>query len=690
MFETHRGGQAEIFAMHFDGTGKANLTQHPADDRQPAVSPDGSAIAFVSDRAGNTDIFWMSFDGNGQKNLTNHPASDTQPAFSPDGKKIAFTSDFDGDLDVYVKNLNTGAIKKLTQGPAADHQPVFSPDGATIAFTTNRGGDPDIYLMDAADGSGQTPVVGGPSGDSHPAFSPDGERLVFTSDRDGNNDIYSLRLDGIGGSVNLTNHPASDSQPVLSPELGLRLVFTTNRDGDHDLFHMRAEPGALQADLINDPEDRPRSDSSADWQSLPPYPPSGSPIEHVVILFQENHSFDNVLGKLCLETDPPRCDGTTRGQLSDGSYIDLPPATDIVPGVPHGYHTQVTAVNGGLMNGWDRIGNCSEDKAYRCFQQYEPHQVPNYSALARRFVISDRTFQLDLAGSWGAHAVLAAAHLDGFYTGLHTKEIKPRPAGGWGCDSGVVGGWRPTPWGPFDRFPTCIPKPDGTGPFRPSEVPWVPTIMDRLDAASLSWRLYAPSADEGGYGWSICPTFADCLYTDQIRNWVDRDQFVHDAEAGELANLSILIPGKGGSQHNNASMLEGDNWIGRNVEAVMNGPDWSSTAIFITYDDCGCFYDHEPPPPDLGIRMPMVIVSPWARPGYTDSHVASFDSLLAFTERTFGLAPLSPWDADSYPYTHSFDFEQAPLEPVKMTWSPVPPWSIRWMRENPPDPDDPT
>ena len=94
-------------------------------------------------------------------------------------------------------------------------------------------------------------------------------------------------------------------------------------------------------------------------------------------------------------------------------------------------------------------------------------------------------------------------------------------------------------------------------------------------------------------------------------------------------------------------MLQGDNWIGQVVNAVMHGPQWRSTAIFIAYDDCGCFYDHVPPPAGLGVRVPMVIVSPWAKPGYTDSHVAIFASMLAFTEHTFHLRSLGGTDATS-------------------------------------------
>jgi phospholipase C len=137
-------------------------------------------------------------------------------------------------------------------------------------------------------------------------------------------------------------------------------------------------------------------------------------------------------------------------------------------------------------------------------------------------------------------------------------------------------------------------------------------------------------------------------------------------------------------------MTVGDNWIGQVVGAIMNGPQWGSTAIFITWDDCGCFYDHVAPPPGLGIREPMVIVSPYAKPGFTDSNTASFASMLAFTEHTFGLPPLGIADATAYDYSASFDFGKAPLPPITLSRHKLPPGVERWLKTHPPDPNDPT
>jgi phospholipase C len=126
------------------------------------------------------------------------------------------------------------------------------------------------------------------------------------------------------------------------------------------------------------------------------------------------------------------------------------------------------------------------------------------------------------------------------------------------------------------------------------------------------------------------------------------------------------------------SMLQGDNWIGQVVAALEAGPEWGSTAVFITYDDCGCFYDHVAPPhnPDgtqQGPRLPLVIVSPYARAGFTDSTPATFASILAFTEHSFALPALGANDGAAYDFAAAFNYKQPGLRGVPMRQSPIPP-----------------
>jgi phospholipase C len=402
----------------------------------------------------------------------------------------------------------------------------------------------------------------------------------------------------------------------------------------------------------------------------------------------ENHSFDNVLGDLCAVD--ARCDGATTGQLHDGSTIALGQAADIVVGVDHSHPSQRVAINRGGMNGFDLIGGCGAYVDYQCYTQYAPDQIPNLALLSRQFVISDRTFQNSLDATWVSHLQLVTADADGF-RGDNPYLPPGNLAGpGWGCDSNDDALWHASVTDPYVGVPSCVPAPDGSGPYRATSVSWEPTIMDRMDQAGLGYLLYVPGVADPGYARSICPTFANCLYGPQQAHMVPDEQFVTDAAAGTLPAVSILMPDAPNSQHNQQSMLLGDNWLADQVNAVMNGPDWGSSAIFITQDDCGCFYDHVAPPPGLGIRTPMTIVSPYAIAGSTDSNEASYSSILAFVEHTFGLAPLSIQDAGAYDYSQSFDYGQRPLGPVRLVHHRVPKWELEWLSKQPFDASDPT
>ena len=426
-------------------------------------------------------------------------------------------------------------------------------------------------------------------------------------------------------------------------------------------------------------------------------PAAANPIQHVVVIYQENHSFDNLLGRLCVQD--ARCDGVTSATLSTGTRFALKTATDVVPAVDHGIAGQTTAVDGGRMDKFDKLSGCTptSPQPYGCLSQFDPSQIPNVAALARAYAISDRTFQPHLVPSWAAHLELVSASLDGFVG------ANPRPAGdhapgpGWGCDSFKVTPWQTSAGATQQLVPSCIPTPSGAGPYKASPVQWVPTIMDRLEAGGRSWRIYATKQGAGAqtgdlpYGWAVCPTFADCITTSQATKMVDSAQITTDAANGALPNLAIVMPSNHNSQHNGDSMAEGDDWIGAIVDAIDDGPQWNSTAIFITWDDCGCFYDHVPPPAGLAIRVPMIIVSPYAKRGYTDSTTASFASLLAFTEHTFGLAPLATADANAYDYANSFNFSQQPQAPLfHATTTTIPAGEQAWLKAHPADPNDPT
>lgn len=424
-----------------------------------------------------------------------------------------------------------------------------------------------------------------------------------------------------------------------------------------------------------------------------------SPIKHVVIIFQENHSFDNVLGLLC-RTRASRCDGATTGMVGT-TAIPLSRATDIVPRMGHTLFDQKKAVNGGRMDRFDLVRDCGAAEGYGCYSQFSPSQIPNVARMAATYAVADRTFSQGLYASSMQHLTLLTGGTTG---GFLPDWVSGTPTGpGWGCDSGYLNLWRPNPSVAAIPEPLCIPAKAGTNAaahepdaVKASPVPWIPTIIDRMTAAYRSVRMYVAPSSAVDYQWSTCPMFADCLYSLQRGRMAPTTRIIDDAANGTLSNFSLLMPDGGvtgdTSQHNSSSMRIGDNWLGAVLDALQKGPQWSSTAVFLTWDDCGCFYDHVAPPlgSGLGIRVPMIIMSPYARRGFTDSNVASFASMIAFTEHTFGLPSMGSLDATAYDFRDSFDYSQAPLAPAPMATAPVPASSTAFVATHPADPDDPT
>jgi phospholipase C len=394
---------------------------------------------------------------------------------------------------------------------------------------------------------------------------------------------------------------------------------------------------------------------------------SGSPIKHVVVIYQENHSFDDVLGDVC-QSRATRCNGYT-GPVTFADGVTAPNIVepDVVPQM--GHSPQVSAL--GIANKWDKIAGC-KSSPYPCVTHYPASGIPNLAALANKYVVSDATFAAGGTASFGAHLNLGAGTMDGFFGYNPAPSTTGAPTGpGWGCNSN-----RDARWGDNGSqwVPSCVPDATGAGPYRASPVPYTQTIMQQVEDAGLSWHSYidAPSGKNvpSSGTWSICTYFNWCLKNRFNLNYVSpRSDFYAHAAAGTLPDVTFMLPQQVYSQHNGASMANGDNYIGNVVSAIQHGPQWSSTAIFITYDDCGCFYDHvKPPSADLGMRNPMVIVSPYAKPGATDSTTAVQPySMLTFIDHTFGLTPITPAVGNAYDYSNAFDFTAPPvLNPTPM------------------------
>jgi phospholipase C len=427
-----------------------------------------------------------------------------------------------------------------------------------------------------------------------------------------------------------------------------------------------------------------------------------SPVKHVVVIYLENQTFDSLLGYWCHQ-HPQRCpDGGMPSSvtLSDGAVAKPSVMPDRIPQVIHSVASQVTAMNiqDGVpqMNGWQNMpyGDCDAASGYRCVTGAEPAAEPNITGLASHFAISDDFFSLADSPSWGGHLYTVTGSLDGFTGDIPRPRKGVKPGPGWGCDSGRVTPWI-SPRGVRRQEPSCIPDPalaqPNGGAFRATPVKNIPTILDSLGNAGLSWRIYAATqpatgSTSPGYVWSICPSIAECLYTSQKSSLVSSADFAGAASGGSLPAFSVVVPGGPdypNSCHNVFSLTACDNWVGKLVSAIENGPEWDSTAVFITWDDFGGFYDQVPPPATLnangqqaGPRVPLMMVSPYAKPGYTDTTPTTFAGILAYTEHNFGLPALGANDADAYDLSNAFDYSQAPLKPARMTTRPLPAWAV--------------
>jgi phospholipase C len=357
-------------------------------------------------------------------------------------------------------------------------------------------------------------------------------------------------------------------------------------------------------------------------------------IEHIVVLMLENHSFDNVLGMVPHQVaGRGSVDGlrTRRGRITNHN-----PATNgqqvfarhagtpcQLPSVPsNAWNASHISYDGGRNDGFVRA---SGEIAMRF---WDKRDLPFTYSLARLFPIGERYFCSVLGQTYPNRRFFFAGTASGTINDQTNRSATP--ANG--------------------------------------------TIFDRLDAHRINWANYyqdVPSA-------LLVPTVAG---GNRSARFHKMDSFYSDVAAGRLAQFTVIDPNYGTTSEENPQDVQvGEQFLAKVVHALIHARTWKHTALFITYDEHGGYYDHVPPPraikPDsippllgsgdlpgaydrYGFRVPLIVVSPWARPGYASRIIQDHTSIAAFVERKWNLPAMTFRDANAHPMTDYFDFRRA-------------------------------
>jgi phospholipase C len=380
------------------------------------------------------------------------------------------------------------------------------------------------------------------------------------------------------------------------------------------------------------------------------------PIKRVIYLMQENRSFDHVLGAF------PQANGATTGNLL-GKEVPLIRCPQWLPGdLPHNYRAALASINGGRMDNFAlpnfELPKLAEVAAVYAYSQLHESDVPNYWHWAREYVLCDNFFASVPGASYPNHLFFVAGHSGGVYDNPENTKTFPFPGGGrwksWGCDSSE------------DAF-VLIRGEDGTlSRGRPCFD--FPTVGDQLTDAEIPWAYYSSQPYQTGYIWNAYAAFPSIRGTDE---WTKRirpvDRLIEHIGAGALPAVIWVTPRFHFSDHPAWSSSHAHNWLTEVVNAVMTSPIWAHTAVFITWDEWGGFYDHVPPPKvdevGMGIRVPMLVISPYANRGQIDHEVGEFSSPLKFIQTNWGLEHHTERIRLTHDFSHAFDFEQQPRTP---------------------------
>jgi phospholipase C len=374
------------------------------------------------------------------------------------------------------------------------------------------------------------------------------------------------------------------------------------------------------------------------------------PIKRVLYLMLENRSFDNLFGRF------PGARGTSVG-VRWGKEVPLTDCPEWLPGdIPHRLDDWTTAFNDGRMDGF-AIGDFGRLYAY---SQFDPHDIPNYHAWAADFVLNDNTFASAAGPSYPNHLFFIAGQAGGAIDSPENIEIKHLNDGrmfkSWGCDAygDDVFVYVRNDDGSLSRHPTCF---------------GFETVGEQLSKRDIDWAHYSAEPYQAGYVWQAYAAIDQVFHNEEM--WDEHiwpvDDLMRDIEASALPSVTWVTPRFQLSDHPPYSTKHAHNWVTDIVNAIMSGPLWEDIAIFVTWDEWGGLYDHVVPPEvddvRLGFRVPMLVISPYAKRGYLDDALTEFSAPLRFIADNWDLPYLTNRISRSHNFEHVFDFGGAPRPP---------------------------
>jgi phospholipase C len=379
---------------------------------------------------------------------------------------------------------------------------------------------------------------------------------------------------------------------------------------------------------------------------------SSSPIQHVVIIVQENRAFNNLFYGF------PHATTATYGYDSNGNKVTLNPiGLETGWDLEHDSNGFFESCNGTgsipgtdcQMNGFNHeSAGCGNGCPYKePMYAYVPHsETKPYFAMGKQYVLADQMYASNLdASSFISHQYIIAAQAVGSVN---------FPYGAWGCDGGsgddigIIGPQRQVP--------------DGHQVACYSDT----SLGEEADNAGVSWAFYTSTINGDGGIWSAYQANKYVYYGQDWKNDIitPQTQFFNDVSNGNLRQISWITPTCENSDHAGCGSNTGPAWVASLVNAIGESQYWKNTAIFIMWDDYGGWYDPEPPAyadyDGLGMRIPMLIVSAYAKKGKVDHTHYEHGTILKFVEQLFNLPPMAAADARANPPTAAFDFKKAP------------------------------